>query len=79
MPGKSGLLKTGRLRSPLKICFIFLEIFNWEGVIIGNYTHSPIKSLHAQNVHLFAPVPFGSVSGANYPASSPPSACPYAI
>jgi len=45
----------------------------------GSSVQSPVRSRQAQKVHLFAPVPFGSVSGASSPGSYPPSACPSAM
>lgn len=76
LPGKSGLVRTVLLRSPVKMYFILREIFNWVGVIRGSSVQSPVRSVATQKLQRFAPVPFGYVSAASSPASSPPSACP---
>lgn len=70
-------MNIGLSKFPVNKYFIFRDITNCFGVMVGNYFHYPFKSVVTQNVLLLIPDPFGYTSGANYYSAA--SAGLYAI
>lgn len=69
VPGKNGFVNTFLSKFPENMYFIFLEILNCWGEIVGNSLQLAYSKLVAtQYVVLLTPVPFCSTSGGSYPS-----------